>query len=109
MSKRRERVHKNEERTKKKLGGQQRQNPPSAFGHPTYGSTLMSAHDPRLRHGIGQHPQTSDGEARKRVAVLRIAEQHFTAAEFSELMAAISDDRVDMRIYEDGVVLMREF
>ena len=69
----------------------------------------MSAHDPRLRHGIGMHPQASDAEARKRAAVLRIAEQHFTAAEFSELMAALSDGHLDVRIYDNGIVLMREF
>ena len=54
------------------------------------------------------HPQAS-AEARKRAAVLRIAEQHFTAAEFSELMAALSDGHLDVRIYDDGIVLMREF
>jgi hypothetical protein len=69
----------------------------------------MSPIDPRLRQGIGPHPQTSDAEARKRAAVLRIAEPHFTAAEISELMAALSDGQVEVRIYEDGIVLMREF
>jgi len=42
----------------------------------------MSIHDPRLR-SMGYHPRTqlSDIDVRKREAVRRIAEQHFTAAE----------------------------
>jgi hypothetical protein len=70
----------------------------------------MSVHDHQLRDSIGFHPrESSDKERRKREAVLRIAEKHFTVDEFSELMAAMSDEKVDVRIYDDGIVLMRQF
>ena len=39
---------------------------------------------------------------------MRIAERHFTADEFSALMAEIADGSVDIRIYDDGIVLMRD-
>ncbi len=58
---------------------------------------------------IDNHPHVSDKESRKREAVLRIAERHFTAEEFSELMRALSDGNVDVRIYDEGIVLMRRF
>ncbi len=58
---------------------------------------------------IGFHPRVSDAEAKKREAVLRIAEQYFTAAEFSELMADLAAGSLDVRLYDDGIVLMRSF
>ena len=68
----------------------------------------MTVCDQRLRNSIGFRPRVSDMEARKREAVVRIAEQHFTAAEFSELMADMASGKVDVRIYDDGIVLMRQ-
>ena len=70
----------------------------------------MSANDP-MTQGMGYHPriQVSNVEARKREAVRRIAEQHFTAAELSALMADMANGGVDVRIYDDGIVLMRRF
>jgi hypothetical protein len=65
--------------------------------------------DNRLRNHMGFHPRLSDVEARRREAVLRIAERHFTAAEYADLMTDMADDRVDVRIYDDGIVLMRKF
>jgi hypothetical protein len=41
--------------------------------------------------------------------VLRSAEVHLTAAEFEDLQANLANGKVDMRIYEDGIVLMRQF
>ena len=69
----------------------------------------MSIHDHRLRNSIGYHPRLSDKASRAREAVLRIAEQHVTAAEFAELIAEMANGKVDVRIYDDGIVLMRQF
>ena len=69
----------------------------------------MSIHDHRLRNSIGYHSRLSDTETRKREVVLRIAEQHFTAAEFAELVADVADNKVDVRIYDEGIVLMRQY
>jgi hypothetical protein len=57
----------------------------------------------------GRHLPVSNAEALKREAVLRIAERHFTADEFAELMSEMADGQVDIRIYEDGIVLTRKF
>jgi hypothetical protein len=67
----------------------------------------MSAIDPR--NSVGFHPRTSDADSRAREAVLRVAERHFTAAEFSELMAEFASGTLDVRLYDDGIVLMRQF
>jgi hypothetical protein len=63
----------------------------------------------RFDQSFGYHPNVSDNELRKREAVMRIAEQHYTAAEFSELMADMAAGRLDVRIYDDGIVLMRTY
>ncbi len=68
----------------------------------------MNVYDPAPRY-IGLHRQTSEMEARQREAALRLAEHHFTAAEFSELLANIASGCVDVRIYDDAIVLMRDF
>ncbi len=70
----------------------------------------MSAYDPRMR-SMGYHPrsQFSDADLRRREAVRRIAERHFTAAEMSALMSDMANGAVDVRIYDDGIVLMRKF
>jgi hypothetical protein len=69
----------------------------------------MTAHDHRLRVNLGFHPRVSDSETRRREAVLRIAEKHFTVEEFSELIAEMAEGKLDVRIYDDGIVLMRQF
>ena len=69
----------------------------------------MSMIDPRLRNSVGFHPRTSDADLRKREAVLRVAERYFTAAEFSELLADLASGKVDVRLYDDAIVLMRQF
>jgi hypothetical protein len=70
----------------------------------------MSAYDPH-KSKMGFHPRStaSEVEARKREAVLRLAERHFTAAELSALLADMANGDVDVRIYDDGIVLMRKF
>ena len=68
----------------------------------------MSAYAP-IDRNIGFHPRASEAEARKREAVMRIAEKHFTVVEFSELMADMADEKIDIRIYDDAIVLMRKF
>jgi hypothetical protein len=68
----------------------------------------MTVCDQRLRNNMGFHPRVSDQEARKREAVLRIAEKHLTAAEFSDLVADMAGGKIDVRIYDDGIVLMRQ-
>ena len=70
---------------------------------------VMSIHDHRLRNSIGYHARLSNQETRQREVVLRVAEQHFTAAEFAELVADVADNKVDVRIYDDGIVLMRQY
>ena len=69
----------------------------------------MVAVDRKPQNQRGCHLPVSDAEARKREAVLRIAERHFTADEFAELMSEMAAGQVDIRIYDDGIVLMREF
>ena len=67
----------------------------------------MSMSDPRLRNSFPPH--ASDAVAnRKREAVLRVAEHHFTAAEFAELVADLASGKLDVRLYDDGIVLMRQ-
>lgn len=46
---------------------------------------------------------------RKREAVLRVAEYHFAAAEFSELIADLAAGKLDIRLNDQGMVLMRTF
>lgn len=69
----------------------------------------MTAHDPRLRNSIGFHLRVSDEAARKRQAVLLIVEHQFTAAEFSALMSDLAAGKLDVRLYDDGIVLMRQY
>lgn len=70
----------------------------------------MSAYDPhKSKMGFHPRPTASEVEARKREAVLRLAERHFTAAELSALLADMANGDVDVRIYDDGIVLMRKF
>jgi hypothetical protein len=66
----------------------------------------MSVYEHHLHDNIGE---SSDKEKQMREAVLRSAEKHFTVEEYSELMAAMSDGQLDVRIYDDGIVLMRQF
>jgi hypothetical protein len=70
--------------------------------------TAVSAYAP-LDRNIGFHPRLSEAETKKREAVLRVAERHFTAAEFSELIAELASDRLSVRIYDDCIVLTRTF
>lgn len=69
----------------------------------------MRVRDPGLRNSIGFHSRNSEAERRKREAVLRVAEHHFTSVEFSELMADLAEGKLDVRLYDDGIVLMRQF
>ncbi len=65
----------------------------------------MNTHD---QVPIGFHPRGREMEALNREAVLRVAERHFTTAELSELLAGMASGRVDVRIYDDAIVLMRD-
>jgi hypothetical protein len=62
-----------------------------------------------LDRPIGYHRNVSDNERRKREAVMKIAERHFTAAEIAQLVADVADNKVDVRFYDDGIVLMRTY
>jgi hypothetical protein len=64
---------------------------------------------PQPDRPIGYHRNISDKEMRKREAVVRIAERHYTAAEFSELVTDLDAGRVDVRVYDECIVLMRTF
>lgn len=59
----------------------------------------MSAYDPH-KSKMGFHPrsQVSEVESRKREAVLRLAERHFTAAEFSALVADMANGDVGVHL-----------
>ena len=65
--------------------------------------------DTLLRWPIGHYRNLSDGEIRKREDVLRVAEHHFTAAEFAELRADLASGKLDVRLYDQGIVLMRTY
>lgn len=53
-------------------------------------------------------PVTLPQAAREqRELALRAAERHFTVAEFSCLMGDIAAGRVDIRVYDEGIVVMR--
>ena len=54
-------------------------------------------------------PLNRSTERRKREATMRIAERHYTADEYLELMSDMDEDRVDVRIYDDCMILMRTF
>jgi hypothetical protein len=69
----------------------------------------MYAIDPRLRNSIGLHPRPSDVAAEKREAFLRIIAHHFTASEIAELRADLEAGKLDVRLYDDAIVLMRRF
>lgn len=50
-----------------------------------------------------------EAERRRREVVLKVAEAHFTACEFAGLINDVAMGRVDIRIYDEGIVLMRQF
>jgi hypothetical protein len=56
-------------------------------------------------HGIA----SGDHEANQRIAVLTIAERMFTAEEYARLCDDIGKGRVEIRRFEDGFVLVRDF
>ncbi len=67
----------------------------------------MSAYDPN-RRSIDLEPQSAMLDAGKGEAALRLAELHLTVAEFSELLIDMANGAVDIRVYSDAVVLMRD-
>lgn len=69
----------------------------------------MNMIDPRRRNGIAFCGNDSKEESIKREAALRVAEHHFTAAEFTELLAEFASGKLDVRMYDDGIVLMRQY
>lgn len=69
----------------------------------------MSPIDRRLENAIGFHPRMPEAERRRREVVLKVAEVHFTACEFAGLIDDVAMGRIDIRIYDDGIVLMRQF
>lgn len=69
----------------------------------------MSVHAPRLQTDATLRRNASDREATKREAIMRLASHHFTASEFSELMLELAAGTLDVRLYDDGIVLMRRF
>lgn len=67
----------------------------------------MSTHDPNQRN-IDLQPQSAMLDTCKREAALRAAEHHLTVSEFSELLMDMANGAVDIRVYNDAVVLMRD-
>jgi hypothetical protein len=55
------------------------------------------------------HSRLDIRAASDRVAILMIAERLFTVSEYSQLCADIGAGRVEIRKYEDGIVLTRVF
>jgi hypothetical protein len=53
--------------------------------------------------------EAAEREASDRVAVLTLAEQLFTVKEYTQLCADVAKGRVEIRMYDDGVVFTREF
>ena len=51
----------------------------------------------------------AEREASDRVAVLTLAEQLFTVKEYTQLCADVAKGNVEIRMYDDGVVLTRKF
>jgi len=55
------------------------------------------------------HSRSDMRAASDRVAVLMLAERLFTVSEYNQLCADIGAGRVEIRKYDDGIVLMRVF
>jgi hypothetical protein len=55
------------------------------------------------------HVPVSEREASDRVAVLALAERLFTVKEYTQLCADLAKGTVDIRMYDDGIVLTRQF
>lgn len=68
----------------------------------------MTCHDPGSRN-VAYHPASTVMDLRKREAVLRLAEHHLTVSEFSALLADMVNGVVDVRVYDDAIVLMRDY
>jgi hypothetical protein len=51
----------------------------------------------------------AEREASDRIAVLTLAEKLFTMKEYTQLCADVATGRVEIRMYDDGIVLTRKF
>ncbi len=49
------------------------------------------------------------GDANEHVALLMLAERLFTVEEYTQLCADIGSGKVEIRRYDDGIVLVRDF
>ena len=56
---------------------------------------------------LGQFTRSSEGQKLLREKALASAAKHFTHDEYVELESDIDAGRVDIRLYDDGLVLMR--
>lgn len=58
-----------------------------------------------------EYPPTrnDDRNANERVAVLMLAERLFTVAEYAQLCADMNSGQVEIRRFDDGIVLVRNF
>jgi hypothetical protein len=64
----------------------------------------------RLRSSLRRGPTEAAGHQRRtHEAVLRIAEKHLTVVEFNELVTDLDLSDVDIRIYDDAIIVMRDY
>lgn len=69
----------------------------------------MRAYDPNSPATRYEPSSSIEREHRKRNAFLKYAETVYTAEEFASLKSDVWLGRVDIRIYDDGIVMMRKF
>jgi hypothetical protein len=62
--------------------------------------------DPRAREMLQSQKGGADPETLYKEA-LRSVQHHFTPIEFSELIADVAAGKLDVRVYDDGIVLRR--
>jgi hypothetical protein len=72
-------------------------------------NSVLGRIDMTMCHRQASNSLASDSseKASHRELMLRSAERVFTAAEFSQLLEDVAEGKVDIRIYDDGIVLMR--
>jgi hypothetical protein len=61
-------------------------------------------------HGYGSAPYGRDTrEQQARGVLLERAERLYTAEEFADLLDDLAKDRIEVRLYEDGICLTRTY
>lgn len=67
----------------------------------SFGETTEGARNARTR--------SDGGDAKERVSALMIAERYFTVEEYTQLCADMTNGKVEIRRFDDGVVLVRNY